>query len=369
MRGVPPSRARAFVDHGGPSDLADWRQELDRQLASTGGTDGADTLTSGVRSDVLNGLGGNDVLLGKGGDDTLDGGTGTDTMSGGAGNDTFVVDMSGDVLIERADGGIDTAFVSAQYYVLAANVENLDGSSLGFGTNFLVGNDLDNVITGSSHYDHLMGGAGTDTLRGGLGDDFYRLETAGDLVIEARDAGVDMVMTDLARYRMPANVEEFIASGTAGQMVFGNALGNEIYSGQGADTVRGGQGDDTLFGTTGRDVLTGGGGADWFEFFGAYGEDNAARIVDFRVAEGDQIVLRKSTSGQFSSFALGHLDPSEFKQYDSRDEIDATDRILYDITTGKLFFDPDGSGSAWAMQFARLSNDAPLTEDCFWVIT
>jgi Ca2+-binding RTX toxin-like protein len=368
MRGVEPSLAWVLVDHLWPSDLADWRLLIDQPLRIRDGTDGADTLTSGPGSDVLNGLGGDDVLRGNGGDDTLDGGTGTDTMSGGAGNDTFLVDMSGDVLIERADGGIDTAVVSAPYYVLAANIENLDGSRLGFGTNVLVGNGLDNVITGSNGYDQLMGGAGNDTLRGGLGDDLYRLETSGDLVVETRDAGFDTVMTDIARYRMPANVERFAASGTEGQMVVGNALGNEMYGGRGADTLRGGRGDDTLFGTTGRDVLTGGSGADWFEFYGAYSEDNAAKITDFQFAEGDQIVLRKGTVGQFSTFDVGHLHPSQFKQYDSPDQIDATDRILYDITTGKLFFDPDGSGSAWAMQFARLSNDASLTADCFWVI-
>ena len=36
------------------------------------------------------------------------GGTGADTLTGGAGNDTYVVDNTGDVVIEKANEGIDT---------------------------------------------------------------------------------------------------------------------------------------------------------------------------------------------------------------------------------------------------------------------
>ena len=58
-------------------------------------------------------------------------------------------------------------------------------------------------------------------------------------------------------------------------------------------------------------------------------------------------------------FALppGPLAAGSFKDLALAPE-DASDRILYNINTGMLFFDPDGSGGAAAVQFATLSNHA-----------
>ena len=336
-------------------------------LAPLPGTDGADTLTSGSAGDLLSGLGGDDVLLGRGGDDTLDGGTGTDTMTGGTGNDVYLVDMSGDVLVERAGGGLDTAVVLVHFYVLAANIENLDGSTPGFSGRSLIGNDLDNVITGSAGNDNLVGAAGSDTLKGGLGNDYYRIEDGGDVITEGRNAGRDAVLTDLAFYRLPANVEALYAMGSQGQKAIGNALDNELIGGQASDTLSGGQGDDTLMGQLGRDVLSGGDGADWFAFFGAYSSANVARITDFSGTDGDLIGLRQIPNGEFNQFALGQLAASAFKSYASLDELDATDRILYEAATGKLYYDQDGAGIVPATQFALLADHPVLTAADFWV--
>jgi hypothetical protein len=48
--------------------------------------------------------------------------------------------------------------------------------------------------------------------------------------------------------------------------------------------------------------------------------------------------------------------------------LDANDRIIYDATTGALYYDADGSGAAAAVQFAQLTPGTVLTVSDFLVI-
>ena len=47
---------------------------------------------------------------------------------------------------------------------------------------------------------------------------------------------------------------------------------------------------------------------------------------------------------------------------------DASDRILYDGSTGTLYYDADGTGSAAAKTFAVLSPGLALTEGSFHLV-
>ncbi len=49
--------------------------------------------------------------------------------------------------------------------------------------------------------------------------------------------------------------------------------------------------------------------------------------------------------------------------------LDADDRILYNTTTGALFFDADGNGSVAAIEIARLENKAELQASDFILVT
>ncbi|WP_255147966.1 autotransporter-associated beta strand repeat-containing protein [Synechococcus sp. ATX 2A4] len=68
----------------------------------TNWTEGTDSVTvsGNALANTLTGNAGNNVLNGLAGNDTLIGGAGNDTMLGGAGNDIYVVDSSGDRVLE-----------------------------------------------------------------------------------------------------------------------------------------------------------------------------------------------------------------------------------------------------------------------------
>jgi VCBS repeat-containing protein len=266
-------------------------------------------------NNLLRGMDGNDTLIGSGWPDTLDGGTGADTLQGGLSNDTYLVDNTGDAVTEAVNAGTDTV-LSTIDYTLVANVENLTLT----GTDNLngTGNELNNIITGNSGNnlldggmgdnalygatgndrllggagkDLLDGGAGADTMEGGLGNDTYVVDDAGDRVIEASNAGTDLVQSSIS-YALTANVEYLALSGTADLNGTGNEgnnrltgnTGDNVLDGRaGDDSLQGDAGNDTLLGGDGNDTLDGGAGAD--VMYGGLGFD--IYVVD---DAGDQVI-------------------------------------------------------------------------------
>ncbi|MGO4840418.1 calcium-binding protein, partial [Rhizobiaceae sp. 2RAB30] len=151
----------------------------------------------------------NNVITGNALANTLNGGGGADRLVGGAGNDIYITD-GGDVIVEAANGGIDTVQSSVNY-TLGAYLENLTltGPAL-VGT----GNTLNNVITGNALANTLNGGAGADRLVGGAGNDTYYIDNAGDVVVEAANQGTDRVIASVS-HTLAANVENLTLTGTA----------------------------------------------------------------------------------------------------------------------------------------------------------
>jgi Ca2+-binding RTX toxin-like protein len=219
---------------------------------------------------VIVGNGAPNHLNGGLGNDALDGGGGADTLAGGLGDDAYAIDDSGDILIEFAGEGTDTA-TSAASFVLSDNVENLTltGTAASDGTgndlaNRLLGNDQPNRLYGLGGGDYLDGGAGDDVLDGGAGDDqliggfgndAYVVDSTGDSIVENASAGTDTVQTSLSAYTLPANLENLSFIGAGNFSGVGNAAANAL---------QGGAGDDSLDGGAGADILGGGGGGDTY---------------------------------------------------------------------------------------------------------
>lgn len=141
------------------------------------------------------------------------------TFTGSASDDVFEVDHAGDVVVEGADGGVDSVKSSVSYK-LSENVENIElVGALGINA---VGNNGDNVLIGNSGSNTLNGLEGNDTYYGGKGDDTYVLSTnerhsqmpaywsRNINVYEFEGGGTDTVETNFFQFSLPDNVENLL---------------------------------------------------------------------------------------------------------------------------------------------------------------
>jgi Ca2+-binding RTX toxin-like protein len=290
------------------------------------------------------------TLIGNAAANVIDGGGNADVMRGRGGSDTYKVDHAGDQVIEVAGEGSDTV-LSAIDYTIGDFVENL--TLTGAATQG-TGNALANILVGNAAANVLNGGAGADQMRGGAGNDSYRVDNAGDTVVEASGKGSDTVLSS-ASFKLGDNVETLTLTGSAAIDGTGNALANTINGNSAANAINGGAGIDTL---------TGGGGTDRFTFTAAPGSANADRITDFTVGQ-DLIVLGGAAGQPFAALASGALGAGAFAL--AAAPANADDRIIYDYATGALYYDADGSGSGGALRIATLAPSLNLNASSFTV--
>jgi Ca2+-binding RTX toxin-like protein len=295
----------------------------------TGGS-GRDTLTL---VENLTGSSHGDSLKGNGTWNVLDGGAGADTLEAGAGSDTYVVDDLGDVVIEAADAGSDWVYSRLDSYTLGANVEN--GAIDIAGTADLSGNALDNV---------LMSGLGANRIEGGEGSDTVSYQRAIAAVQASLLSGSS---TGGSGIDALVSIENLIGS-SYDDLLIGNEVANDLRGGSGNDTLRGGDGNDILRGGGNN---RGDGAADTFVFDSTpNGNTNYDKIVAFEANGLDKIQLDPAI---FSAIGL-QLEASEFRV--GANALDANDFIVFDRTTGNLFYDADGSGAGAKVLFAKLIN-------------
>ncbi len=301
--------------------------------------------------DELYGLGGDDTLVDNGGAVGFE-----DTMLGGTGNDLYLVTVRGSSTIELANEGDDTVQTDFSVYGLQANIERL--TAIGNGPHdALVGNNLDNVITGGTAADGLYGREGNDTLIGGIGtantllgqegNDRYEVQTLGDSVIEFANEGIDFVAVSLGTvtsYTLTANVEDLAYFGTGDFTGIGNTGNNQLFGGTGADFLSGLDGNDFLDGNSGNDTLLGGAGNDTFFYFG--GETGLDRILDF-TSGSDRIGL--------SVGAFAQTGPLQLVQSGTPVATTANSTFLYNVNNGVLSYDADGTGAGAAVVLAQLN--------------
>jgi Ca2+-binding RTX toxin-like protein len=325
---------------------------------------GDDTLDGGAGNDRLDGGDSSDLLIGGSGDDVLiGGGGGDDVMIGGTGDDSYAVRSSSDQVIELAGEGFDSVEVQTQSYTLSpgTSIEVLAAAPFISSSLTITGNELDQTIVGAGGADQLRGGGGADTLSGLGGNDTYYVSDGRETIIEAPtgNGAADTVYTSVD-YTLTAGAQVEIIS-TVWQ--YGDAdidiTGNEFGGGQ---RLIGNFGSNVLDGKGGADTLIGLGGADTFAFTTALGGGNVDQIADF---EGgiDTIALSQAI---FDALAPGELDPEAFAIGTTATEAD--DRIIYDPTSGNLFYDADGSGAGAAVLFATLSGAPELHATDFAVV-
>jgi len=313
---------------------------------------------------IIGGIG-VDQLEGRDGNDTLNdgGGASADALFGGLGNDIYIVGNRGSSTIESAGQGTDEVRTTFFIYGLQSNIENLtytDNAQHGAG----VGNILDNVITGGTGIDDLFGRAGNDTLRGGTGaantvlgqegDDIYIVQAVGDSVIEFANEGTDTVQTALASFVLRDHVENLTYTGASTFTGIGATGANMLTGGALDDFLSGLDGADILVGKSGADFLLGGAGADQYRYEG--GETGFDRITDF-VSGTDKIALRDAGFAQTTTF--------ELVQGGTPVATTTNSTFLYNVNTGMLSFDADGTGTGAAVALAQLNGGLTLAAGDF----
>ena len=331
-----------------------------------------------VTNQTINGTAGNDSLTGGAGNDTLNGLGGIDTMNGGLGNDTYVV-TSGDVLSDT--GGIDTVQTDITWS-LGLEFENL--TMTGTGAITMQGNNLNNLIVGNAGNNVFNARAGDDTIQAGGGND--RIDMFGNGFAsygnEVVDGGTGVDTMDFSGYAKSGIVVNLATGQIAGggdagsgtvavsnvERVITGAFNDRFTGSTAANLFDGRGGNDTLSGGAGNDTLTGGTGQDFFVFENAPTAANVDRVTDF-VSATDKLSLENSvftaigTTGNFAA-----ADGRFWAAAGATAGHDAGDRVVYNTSTGSLYYDADGSGSGAAQLIATFQGNPAIAATDITVI-
>ncbi|MFN4016944.1 MAG: hypothetical protein ACK4JB_16510 [Reyranella sp.] len=317
--------------------------ELDNTLV---GTAGADTLIGGLGNDEFRAGAGDDTIATTGesaliyagrGDDTilLDGAsTSTGRVDGGLGNDTVRSADLGRFVISRVET-LDT-----YYGFLNATAKQV--ASFQFFTADLAEEDMQISIS----------------LRGDGGKIDFTTGISGQNSVEIRDSGITSAIN------VTGSVNGDTLSGSAfNDTLKGGDGGDSLFGSDGRDALDGGAANDRLNGGLGNDTMTGGIGADSFVFDSPISPTaNIDRIVDFEIGV-DTIEIHQEF--YFLGLNPGELEASQFAVGAATG---AGPQIVYNATTGALFYDSNGAGAGGATQFAVLTGAPALSNQDFLIV-
>ncbi|MCC5623196.1 calcium-binding protein [Nostoc sp. CHAB 5715] len=220
------------------------------------------------------------------------------------------------------------------------------------------GSQYDDLIVGNNGNDTFSGGyGGNDTIDGGKGDDVLSVDYSN---VEEKITSTFNAITNTG----------LITAGTARisykfieQLdITGTRYDDLIVGSNGNDTLKGYSGNDTLTGGKGNDSLIGEVGTDTFAF-NSFNE-GIDSIDDFYATNE---LIQVSADGFRGGLSSGSLKANQFTIGTSATT--NTQRFIYNIATGALFFDQDGSKSSFTqVQFAQLDGGVTLTENNFVVV-
>lgn len=224
----------------------------------------------------------------------------------------------------------------------------------------------------------IQGTTGDDSLFGGTENELINSEGGNDLIsggggidIISGGAGIDTIT--FAAYTSGAQIScmgasSFVYSGTGFEGSFddienivGSQFNDVVVASNFDNVIQGGGGNDELYGLAGNDILVGGEGND--SLVGGVGADrfvlnrfSVDQITDFSSAEGDKIVI--SPQGLRGNLREGSLSSSQFVR--GTRARDFNDRLIYNQSSGALFYDADGAGFIKQVQIGTFANKPAL---------
>ena len=356
----------------------------------------------------------------------------TGTVATVFGNDTIAIDaISAAIGYDRPVFYGDAKEVSADADVIAGNdIINASLAGIGvtifgdYGTDYrvapasasygndkIIGGNGNDILYGdllSDRYggnDILRGGGGSDKLYGGGGDDLFfggegfnkYYGGRGSDTVSLREfsaggtSGQPIVQTVVdMRSKIFSSIENIVGHkfnsfgydviyGTNGDNIMRSGGAISVFHGRGGDdTLRGGAYFDRLSGGAGNDILVGNRNNDFFIFDSKLDPTtNVDRIKDFNHMQDsiwldDRIMPGLSkTKVHVEVDAFGSPDEMKasyfYASFDGKAH-DANDRILYDKDSGRLYFNPDGTGNEHRVLFAILKAHPVLDANDFYII-
>jgi Ca2+-binding RTX toxin-like protein len=332
-----------------------------------------DSLTGDGNANYISGGLGNDSLYGSGGDDTLDAGAGTDHMQGGEGSDVYYIDCARDEAREQSYyAGTDTVIASVDYDIGTSAVEVLRAAD-GYAPISLTGNQYTTTLIGNEGSNVLSSKGRGSVMQGGGGNDVYYVDNANDVIVDT--GGVDVVYASTS-FTLGSNsgIDTVYAIGDV-PVLNGNAFDNVLLGTSSRNTMDGGAGNDKIYSKFGKDILTGGSGKDWFVFDTTLAKSSTDTVKDFKTGQ-DKIVLDnalfKSNKSFYGAIKKGTPDKplklaKAFFTIGSHAK-DKNDYLVYNKKTGVLSYDKDSSGKAAAVEIAKFSNKASISEKDFFIV-
>ena len=231
-----------------------------------------------------------------------------------------------------------------------AGNDSLTGTA---GNDTINGNAGNDTLRGLAGDDSLDGGSGTDLLDGGTGNDIY-VVSSGDTLVDA--GGVDQIYSPVS-WALGNGFENIELTGSANADVSGNFVANIIVGNNANNVIRGRDGNDTL---------TGNGGVDFFDFTTAPSAGNADTITDFTSV--DQLRFDDAAHAGIGATGTWGAADGRFWASAAGTAHDASDRVVYNTTTGALYYDADGSGAGSAVLVATLQGAPTLAASDITVI-
>ena len=291
---------------------------------------------------------------------------------------------------------LDVSSSSESYILLAKSDYEF---KLGSGVDFIIGDSIDNVkVNAGGGNDYISisapGSNSNDvTIDGGLGADLmvgkaeggaefifcvdnlkdiviaqapktsgtYKIESSITYSLNDTLAGLsqgisssstklvtNLTLTGTSNINATGNASNNLLNGNDYNNALDGGAGNDtLIGGLGADTLIGGLGADTLIGGLGNDKLTGGLGKDVF-IFNTATANNIDTIFDFESGT-DKIQLSNSI---FTTAGSSLTNLTFYSAAGAMVGRDLDDRIIYNTSTGALYYDADGSGNGAAVQIA-----------------